>query len=250
MADAGPLGPATVVVLGLLSAASFGASDFGGGLSSRHLPLLGVMLVVNATGALVALAVATAIGESLPQAGTVGLGALGGICGAIGLLGLYQGLAVGRMGVVAPVVGVVGATLPVLVGVSLQGTPPPAAALGIGLALVAVVIVSRAPTPGGGRSGIEFALLGGVGIGLVSTLLGRLPGGSVWWPLVVVKLAAIAVIVVVIVLGRRKWRASPRLLLPTTAVGAGDMTETASTCSRPRPADWTWPRCLARSIRS
>ena len=223
MADAGPLGPAAVVVLGLLSAASFGASDFGGGLSSRHLPIFGVMLVSQATGVLLALVVAVGTREAAPESGSALAAALGGVCGAVGLLGLYQGLAVGRMGVVAPVVGVIGASLPVVVGIGLEGAPPPVVAFGIGLALVAVVVVSRTPSPGGGRSGIEFAVLGGVGIGLVSALIGTLPDGSVWWPLFVLKVTAIGSIVAAILLFRRPWRLPPRSIPPPAAVGVGDM---------------------------
>ena len=191
MPDAGPLGPATVVVLGLLSAASFGASDFGGGLSTRRLPVLGVMLAVNSTGLVVALAIAALTREPGPEAGTIALAAVGGVSGALGVMGLYRGLAVGRIGVVAPVVGVIGASLPVLVGVLNQGATRLEAGIGIALALVAVVIISRAPSPTGSRSGIEYALLGGLGIGVVSVLIGRLPEGSVWWPLVVLKVAAV-----------------------------------------------------------
>ena len=224
MPDAGPLGPASVVVLGLLSALSFGASDFGGGLSSRHSPLFGVMLVASLAAVILALAVALAIHEAVPEPGAIVSAAVGGVCGVIGLLGLYQGLAVGRMGVVAPVVGLVGASLPVLVGISLEGPPRPEVAIGIGLALVAVVIVSRTPSPTGRRSGIEFALIGGIGIGLVSTLIGQLPEGSLWWPLVVLKLASITVILVAIVVIRRPWRVHGRSLAPPAAVGVGDMT--------------------------
>ena len=223
MPDAGPLGPATVVVLGLLSAASFGASDFGGGLSSRHLPLFGVMLISNAAGVVLALAMALGVREPAPQPGAIIAAAAGGVCGAVGLLGLYQGLAVGRMGVVAPVVGVIGASLPVLVGIAVEGAPRPAVALGIGLALVAVVVVSRTPSPSGGRSGIEFALLGGVGIGLVSVLIGQLPAGSVWWPLVVLKMTAIGAIATVIAVWQRPWRIRGRSMAAPAVVGVGDM---------------------------
>jgi drug/metabolite transporter (DMT)-like permease len=224
MPDAGPLGPASVVVLGLLSALSFGASDFGGGLSSRHLPLFGVMLVASLAAVILALTVALAIHEPAPEPGAIISAAVGGVAGVIGLLGLYQGLAVGRMGVVAPVVGLVGASLPVLVGIGLEGPPRTEVAIGIGLALVAVVIVSRTPSPTGRRSGIEFALIGGIGIGLVSTLIGQLPEGSVWWPLVVLKLASITVILLAIVLTRRPWRVHGRSLAPPVAIGVGDMT--------------------------
>jgi drug/metabolite transporter (DMT)-like permease len=223
MPDAGPLGPATVVVLGLLSAASFGASDFGGGLSSRHLPLLGVMLVASLAGMGLAVMMAIELHEAAPEPGAIISAAAGGVCGAIGLLGLYHGLAVGRMGVVAPVVGVIGASLPVLVGFGLEGAPRPELAVGIGLALAAVVIVSRTPSPTGRRSGVEFALLGGIGIGLVSTLIGLLPEGSIWWPLVVLKATSIGVVAVAILVARRPWRIRGRSLAPPAAVGVGDM---------------------------
>jgi drug/metabolite transporter (DMT)-like permease len=223
MPDAGPLGPATVVVLGLLSAASFGASDFGGGLSTRRLPVLGVMLAVNSTGLVVALAIAALTREPGPEAGTIAVAAVGGVSGALGVLGLYRGLAVGRMGVVAPVVGVIGASLPVLVGVLSQGAPRLEAGIGIALALVAVVIISRAPSPTGSRSGIEYALLGGLGIGVVSVLIGRLPEGSVWWPLVVLKVAAVGFIGLAIVASRRPIGVPARSVGALAVVGLGDM---------------------------
>jgi drug/metabolite transporter (DMT)-like permease len=223
MVDAGPLGPATVVILGLLSAVSFGASDFGGGLSSRSLPLLGVTLTVNAVGGTIALMLAVTTGEPPPGPDAIVLAAIAGMFGVVGLLALYRGLAVGRMGVVAPVIGVIGAAVPVSVGIVLEGAPPTQVAIGIVLALLAVIIVSRTPDSGGRRSGLEFALAGGLGIGLFSTFIGRLPEGSVWWPLVVLKLVAIIVIIGVALVGGRPYRFPRQMLPPTMAVGLGDM---------------------------
>jgi drug/metabolite transporter (DMT)-like permease len=223
MADAGPLGPATVVVLGLLSAASFGASDFGGGLSSRYLPILGVTLIVNFVGGVIALVAALLVAEAPPTATALLLGCLAGAVGVVGILGLYHGLAVGRMGVVAPVVGVVGAAIPVVVGLFVQGAPRVEVGIGIALALVAVVVVSSSQNTSNRRSGFEFALLGGLGIGLFNILISRLPEGSVWWPLLALKITVVAILALAVVLARRPWRVQRRSLGTTAAIGVGDM---------------------------
>jgi hypothetical protein len=80
---------------------------------------------------------------------------IAGLFAVSGILGLYTGLAVGRMGVVAPVTGLLAAALPVVVSVAGQGLPQLSVSAGILLALVAVVLVSRSEDPSGRRSGIE-----------------------------------------------------------------------------------------------
>ena len=52
-----------------------------------------------------------------------GWGVVAGITGAFGIAALYKGLAIGRMGVVAPVASVVTAVLPVLFGFRTEGLP-------------------------------------------------------------------------------------------------------------------------------
>ena len=124
MHDAGPLGSATVVVLGLLSAVSFGSADFGGGFTSRRLPVLGVALTGQLVGCGLALVAAVVAREPVPDLVPLALGAAAGACGVLGVLSLYYGLAVGRMGVVAPVTGVLGAALPVVAALLVEGAPP------------------------------------------------------------------------------------------------------------------------------
>src|SRR5258706_5095697 len=116
--------------------------------------------------------VALGPGARWPGPATLGLAALAGVLAVAGILGLYTGLAVGRMGVVAPVTGVIAATLPVIVGLVAQGWPGSEVVAGIVLALVAVILVSRSSDAGGRRSGIEYALIGGVGLGLFNIAVG------------------------------------------------------------------------------
>ena len=162
---------------------------------------------------------ALAIGEPFPGPTTFGLAVVAGLFAVAGILGLYTGLAVGRMGVVAPVTGVIAAILPVIVGFATKGSPGPAVTVGIVLALVAVVLVSRSDDPSGRRSGIEYGLLGGVGLGLFNVAIGAFPEHLVAWPLGIIKLAALIPIAAIVVLGRRPWRI-PRAVMPIVLLGA------------------------------
>ena len=223
MPDGGPFGPASVVVFGLLAAVAWGAADFGGGLTSRRASLFGVVLVSQVVGMLLALGLALVRGEAVPGAADLGWSALAGMLGIAGILALYGGLAVGRMGVVAPVTGVLAATVPVAAGVALEGLPQPIVLLGIVLAIAAVVLVSRVAGEEPGRSGIELALLAGVALGLFTIVITRVDERLVFGPLSVVRAVDVAILVVVILVTRRPI-ALPRGVLPTVvAVGALDM---------------------------
>jgi drug/metabolite transporter (DMT)-like permease len=221
---ADPAGPGlATVALGLASAIAWGAGDFGGGWTSRRAPVLGVAIGVDVLGAVVMVGLAIAIGEPMPGPTTLILAALAGLLAVAGILGLYTGLAVGRMGVVAPVTGLIAATLPVAVGFVRQGMPGTEVLAGIGCALVAVILVSRSVDPEGRPSGIEYAVIAGIGLGLFNVVVGAFPEHRVAWPLVVIKLGALVPIAALVVLGRRPWRV-PRPVLPAVAaVGVLDL---------------------------
>src|SRR3954452_12382872 len=188
---ADPAGPGlAVVVFGLASAVAWGAGDFSGGWAGRRAPVLMVAIVVDLLGAIVMAILAVAIREPFPGPATLGLAVLAGVFAVAGILGLYTGLAVGRMGVVAPVTGVLAAAIPVVVGLVGQGWPGPAVSIGIVSALVAVVLVSRSHDPSGRPSGLEYGLLGGVGLGFFNIAIGAFPEHLVAWPLAVIKLSS------------------------------------------------------------
>jgi drug/metabolite transporter (DMT)-like permease len=216
-------GETATILLGLASALTWGAADFGGGITSRRAPVLGVALLVQPAGLLAAVSIALLRGEPAPDPGTIGLAMLAGVAGATGLINLYHGLAVGRMGVVAPVTGLLAATLPVVAGIVLQGFPPLAVLAGIGLALVAVVLVARAPGEEGSRTGLEFGLAAGVAIGTLNILISQLPGGTLFGALAVLKVASALFVGLIVVAGRQPWRFRDDVLPFAVIVGALDM---------------------------
>jgi drug/metabolite transporter (DMT)-like permease len=153
---------------------------------------------------------------------------LAGVTGAIGITCLYRGLSVGRMGIVAPVTGVVAATIPVLVGSMLQGLPNDTALIGVALALVAVVLVSRVADEGGGRAGLGLGLAAGVGFGLFNVTIAQVTPGLVFGPLSIVR-GVEAILILAIILGTRSaWRPPVGLLPVIALVGVLDMAGNAT----------------------
>ncbi|HEY4190582.1 MAG TPA: EamA family transporter [Candidatus Limnocylindrales bacterium] len=181
------------------------------------------MLVSQLAGAALALALAIVRGETAPTQADLGWSVLAGVVGGIGITALYHGLAVGRMGVVAPVTGVIAALIPVTAGIVLEGLPQPLVLIGIVAAVIAVVLVSRVRDEGSGPSGIEMALVGGVAIGAFSVCAAQISDGHAFGPLVVIRAAEALLIVGAVVATRSAWRPAGRLVPAIAAVGVLDM---------------------------
>ena len=133
------------VALALASALGYGISDFVGGIASRRVAALRVVLVSYPI-ALVLLAVLAAVVGGEISNGAVFWGALCGISQAFGIWWFYAALGSGPISVVSPLTAVLVAGIPVGVGLALGERPGAIAAVGVVLALVAVVLVSREAT--------------------------------------------------------------------------------------------------------
>jgi drug/metabolite transporter (DMT)-like permease len=224
MPDAGPFGPgSSTILLGLASALLWGAGDFGGGLTTRRAALYGVVLGSQLVGVVIAGSLFIVRAEPVPGLADVGWSVAAGILGAIGITVLYLGLARGRMGVVAPVTGVLAAAIPVTVGIVTEGLPNAIVVVGIALAVIAVVLVSRVPGEGGGPSGLGLALIAGVGIGLFNTTLAQVDARLAFGPLTIVRVTNGLLIAAVIVVTRGAWRVPARVLPAVLLIGILDM---------------------------
>lgn len=171
----------------------------------------------------VALGLAILRGETAPLPADLVWSVLGGVTGGIGITALYRGLAVGRMGIVAPVTGVIAALIPVAAGIVLEGLPTSLVLFGIVLAIAAVVLVSRVRDAGSGPSGLGLALLAGVGIGLFSVCIAQISDGHAFGPLVVIRGTEAILVAAAVVVTRSSWRPERRLLPAIAAVGVLDM---------------------------
>jgi drug/metabolite transporter (DMT)-like permease len=183
----------------------------------------GVVLLSQFVGMIIAVAIAVVRRESVPVGNDLLLCVVAGVLGGIGITALYRGLAIGRMGIVAPVTGVLAAVIPVVAGIILEGLPALIVLAGIGLAVVSVVLVSRVADEGGGRAGLTEALIAGVAIGCFGIAISGLSEGQVFSSLTIIRLVQ-AVLVIGLVLGTRAaWRLPGNALPAVAVVGVLDM---------------------------
>jgi drug/metabolite transporter (DMT)-like permease len=211
------------VLFGLASALSWGAGDFSGGLATKRAPVFGVLLIGQAAGLLLLIGLALLWGERLPPVADLVWGVAAGLAGVVGLVSLYRGLAIGRMGIVAPVSAVLTAALPALFGVLTEGLPGALKLVGFVLALLGIWLVAGTGESVGAPDGLGLALLAGCGFGIFFILVHRAGASAVFWPLVAARAGSLGV-VLPFALGRRQLvRPEPRLLVPVLLAGVLDV---------------------------
>ena len=172
------------ILLALGSSLTWGVGDFLGGVKSRTLPLLVVLLPSQAVGFLAIGMVTLASGEPVPSLHDALLAALSAVAGVLGLAAFYRSIAVGKMSVVAPIAAL-SATLPVVVGVAEGDRPSALQVGGMVIALSGAVLASREPDreDGGGRlaAGALLAFGSALAFGLFFLAIDAASdGGAVW----------------------------------------------------------------------
>lgn len=212
------------VGLALGASALWGTGDFLGGVAARRLPVLVVVLWSQLAG-VAGLAVWVALAGDAPPGGWRLLAAVGGgLAGATGLACLYRGMAIGAMGVVAPISGVA-PVVPLAVDLARGASPSAPQWAGIALAIAGIALLSREPAAGARAPfavGAGLALAAALGFGLFLLGLGEAAEASSAWAAAIARASA-ATAVAATVLARRTPAAVPGRLLPLVlAVGAFD----------------------------
>ena len=126
--------------------------------------------------------------EQIPSLHVLIWAGAAGVAGAVGLMALYQALAVGVMGIAAPISALVAATMPVVFTAFSEGLPTGVQFAGFALAMVAVWFVSRPAGPALPRGqeqprGLGLAILAGIGFGGFYIFISKAHADSVFWPL-------------------------------------------------------------------
>lgn len=188
------------IILSLIAAFSWGAGDFCGGLSARKIHQFQVLLLVTASSLVLFILLAVIGQESIPSSRDVIISVPAGVCGALGLTALYRGLSLGNAALTAPIAGVVGAIIPTLVGLWLEGLPSFFTLLGFALALVGIWLVTRSENGGENKvqTGMGFALLAGIGFGGFLALIAQIEGKQIFMPLIFSKFASLLLAIVLL----------------------------------------------------
>jgi drug/metabolite transporter (DMT)-like permease len=210
------------IALGALVALAYGSGDFLGGISTKRLPTVTVLLVSQTFGLAAATLLVVTLRDSPPAAHIFVLSASAGVVGVAALGLLFRGLALGRMSIVAPLSAIGGGVLPVAWGLVRGERPSALALVGVGVALVAAAIVGRGAEHDPAASvspRLELALgVGaGVGFGVVFILLAESSSGTGMWPVFIARCTSVPLLAIVaVVLGR-----SPRMARADVAPVAG-----------------------------
>ena len=139
------------VVYSVIAVFLWGAADFAGGYGSRranafvltafsHFCALGLMLVI-----------AFAQHGAFPSGASIVWALLAGAIGGFSLAIFYRALASGQMGLTAPIAALLGAAIPTMVDVAVEGSPSRWTVGGFGLAILAIWLITR-PEPSGEES--------------------------------------------------------------------------------------------------
>ncbi|MGW8761396.1 EamA family transporter [Streptomyces sp. NPDC055815] len=150
----------------------WGLADFGGGLLTRRIPALTVVVVSQTLAVLVLGTIVLATGawtEAGPQL-WYAVGA--GVVGPAAMLAFYKALALGPMGVVSPL-GSLGVLVPVSVGLLVGDRPGLLQFAGIAVAILGVVLAGGPELRGAPvqRQAVLLTLVAAFGFGSVMALI-------------------------------------------------------------------------------
>ena len=193
------------IFFGFLSAMSWGAGDFAGGLASRKLGAYRAVLYADFFGLVLIGIVLAAYHETIPSTLALIYSIIGGALGSVGLLLLYYSLAHGQMSIAAPVSALSAGLLPVIVGTITEGLPEWFQLLGFGLALLAIWLISS----GAGfhlerLADIRLPMLAGIGFGSYFIFIhyATQETDSILWPMIASRLAGTLLLVLVVSIRR------------------------------------------------
>jgi drug/metabolite transporter (DMT)-like permease len=180
--------------LALAAAVSWGIGDFLGGLKSRTLRPIAVLIVAQPIGGAL-LGIWVAIRGEGPPGTNVFWASVAAIFGTIGLIAFYRGMAAGALSIVAPIAGA-GAAIPVVWGLARGDNPSAYQELGFAAALVGVVLASFERRPEAARlaGGVGWAAIAMVAFGAYYVPMHTASQGDFLWAAFVFRLTSTSLV--------------------------------------------------------
>jgi drug/metabolite transporter (DMT)-like permease len=213
------------LIYSLASAASWGVSDFLGGLTSRRLPVLGVLAVSQPAGLVLIAVMILVFGADPISADKFAIAALAGAASLGGLWAFYAAMAMGTVSVVAPIASL-GVVVPVAVGLARGDSPAAIQLIGLVPAIAGVVILSYEEHPKAGgvaRRAIILAILAGLGFGIFFTALDIASPDRPGWAVLAVRLGGVAVVAIALLITRPRLAAVSGSIAVLLVIGFFDV---------------------------
>ena len=180
--------------LALAAAASWGVGDFLGGLKSRSLSPIAVLIVAQPIG-LTLLAIWVAARGEGPPGSSVLWACLASVLGTTGLVAFYRGMAAGALSIVAPIAGA-GAAIPVIWGLARGDHPSGLQELGFVAAFAGVILASFERRPQATRvaAGAGWAVIAMLAFGAYYIPMHAASHGDFLWAAFVFRLTSTTLI--------------------------------------------------------
>ncbi len=230
----------------LASSVVFGAADFTGGYAARRSPILTVTLISNLAALVIAAVLVAIVGGTVTTATAV-WSAAAGMCGLVGIVFLYLGLAEGPARLVSPLSAVIAAIIPVVVGLVGGDQLSPRGLIGMAFALPAIWLVAAgegggevgeeaSEEPAAERRAVPLAVIAGLGFGLFFVCMAQTADDAGAAPLLIAKTTSTLTVLAVVWVRRKQFTPPDGLLLPAGA-GLLDMTANGLFLSATRQGD-------------
>jgi drug/metabolite transporter (DMT)-like permease len=194
--------PSGIYTLGTVCC--WGVSDFLGGYTSRKFNSFFLALLGHAGGFSMVLAIAAGNHLPLPPMRGIVFAMIAGASGGTALALFYRALSQGNMGLAAPVSTVIGAAIPAVFAIWIEGFPRPVTIAGFALALVGIWLISRSEDSGRPQ-GLGLAVVAGLGFAGFYIFMKQAGEGTAWW-LAACSRGASLVATAIITLAGRKFR--------------------------------------------
>jgi drug/metabolite transporter (DMT)-like permease len=235
----------------------WGASDFTGGYAARRANAFVFTAAAHALALLLMLSLALARHAPFPSRTGVLWALLAGAIGGFSLAIFYRALAEGKMGLTAPIAALLGAAIPTLADIAIEGAPHAWTFAGFALAIVAIWLITRAEPmrkaaqdsapqskeenhdqmndgqvddeekTGAVPKGVAVAALSGVGFAAFYLCIRQAGAGSPFWIAAISRAASFIVTAVAVVVTKAPLRLDlPRAAMATIA-GWFDITGSA-----------------------
>lgn len=163
----------------------WGTSDFAGGYGARRANTFVLTAFSHLCAFALMLAIALTQHGPFPNAASIFWAVAAGAIGGFSIAIFYRALATGHMGLAAPIGALLGAAIPTLVDIALEGAPSRWSILGFALAIVAIWLISRPEGAGendeaGHPKGVAAAALSGVGFAGFYLCIHQATGSPTW----------------------------------------------------------------------
>jgi drug/metabolite transporter (DMT)-like permease len=214
--------------ISLASAFSWGVSDFLGGLTSRRLPVLGVLAVSQPAGLVLIAVVIVIFGADPIPADKLAIAALAGAASLGGLWAFYAAMAMGTVSVVAPIASL-GVVVPVAVGLARGDAPAAIQLIGLVPAMAGVVILGYEEHPehaGVARRSIILAIIAGLGFGIFFTGLDVASPDRPGWAVLAVRVGGVITVAIALLISRPRLAAVSGSIAVLLTIGFFDVLAT------------------------